>query len=350
MATGTLRTDCRSVSISTDPIPGMQANIEPQIPASIKTIMAQSAGQNSYLFNGAYYFTEDGNNRATQSDSLELMPRLGLAYRFDDNTSIRVGYGRFYTPSALTDSGNEPLGMLDLGSFSPTTNVLPAQQGVPQAYLSNPFPQGLTLPYGKSYGRYSSLGDSITIDEYERRPPISDRINLSVQRQIWARTIVDVTYLMNFTSRDLLNVNLNMADPRLAFQYRANLGVQVANPFFNYGTEETFPGALRRQPTVATSQLLRPYPQYGDIVVTSADLGEYRYQSLQLRAQRSFYNGVSFLATYAYNREQSQVFYDDQDQYDRALTWQDTPNPRHRLVAAATIEIPYGRNRKTDQI
>jgi hypothetical protein len=85
-----------------------------------------------------------------------------------------TSYGRFYTPSALTDSGNEPLGMLDLGSFSPTTNVLPAQQGVPQAYLSDPFPQGLTPAYGKSYGRYLSLGDAVTIDEYERRPPISE--------------------------------------------------------------------------------------------------------------------------------------------------------------------------------
>jgi hypothetical protein len=45
------------------------------------------------------------------------------------------------------------------------------------------FPQGLTLAYGKSYGRYSSLGDAVTIDEYERRPPISDRINLSVSRR-----------------------------------------------------------------------------------------------------------------------------------------------------------------------
>jgi hypothetical protein len=158
--------------------------------------------------------------------------------------------------------------------------------------------------------------------------------------------IVDATYLMNFTSRDLLNVNLNMMDPRLSYKYRANLGTQVPNPFYNYGTEDTFPGALRRQPTVAMSQLLRPYPQYGNITETSSDLGKYRYQSLQLRVQRSFQDGVSFLATYAYNREKSQVFYDDQDQYDRVLAWQDTVNPRHRLVAAATIEIPFGRDRK----
>jgi hypothetical protein len=329
----------------TDPIPGMQAEIDPRIPANIKAIMAESTGQKNYLYNGAYYFTDENNRRATSSDARQIMPRIGLGYRVDDRTAVRAGYGRFYTPNALTDSGNEPLGMLDMGSFSPTTDVLPAQQGVPQAYLANPFPQGLTPAYGKSYGRYTNLGDNITIDEYERRPPISDRVNLSLQREFPGRTVVDVTYLYNFTDRNLVDVNLNLMDPRLGFRYGANLGTQVANPFFNYATVDTFPGALRRQPTVATSQLLRPYPQYGNIIQTSTDFGRYRYQSLQLRVQRSFVGG-SLLATYANNREKSEIFYDDQDQYDRVLSWQETVNPRHRFVTAAAFDIPVGRNRR----
>jgi len=337
----------------TDPIPGLEAGIAPKLSSvqaggtgkTVAQLMAESAGPKSYLYNGAFYFSEDGNKRATQSDKYQFMPRLGLAYRMDDRTAIRIGYARFYTPNALTDGGNEPLGSLDLSAFSPTTSVLPLINGVPQAFLSDPFPQGLTPAYGKSYGRYTALGDTITIDEYERRPPISDRINLTLQREIWGRTVVDVTYLMNFVSRNMLTVDLNLADPRLTYKYGVELTKTVANPFYNYGTVETFPGALRRQATVSVGTLLRPYPQYGAINQTSTDLSKFRHQSLEVRLQRPFAHGFTFLATYARVVEKSQVFYDNQDQYDGILTWNDNVNPRHRFVTANAFEIPIGRNR-----
>jgi hypothetical protein len=338
----------------TNPIPGMQAAIDPKIAAlaagttgkTVAQLMAESAGQKSYLYNGAFYFTEDDNKRATQSDPYQFMPRLGLAYRLDDKTAIRFGYGRFYTPNSLADGGNEPLGSLDLGSFSPTTNVLPALQGVPQAYLSNPFPQGLTQPVGKAYGRYTNLGDNITIDEYERRPPISDRINFSVQREIWGRTVVDVTYFKNFVSRDQFTVNLNMVDPRLSYKYGAELSRTVANPFFNYGTEATFPGALRRQSTVSVATLLKAYPQYGNLTQTSTDLGKFRNQSLQIRVQRPHRSGFSYLVTYAYVLANAQLYYDEQDQYDGILTRYNEPDPRHRIVGSGTYELPIGRSKR----
>lgn len=337
-----------------DPIPGMQAAISPVLTAlnagttgkTIAQLMAESNGQKSYLFNGNFYFTEDNNKRATQSDKYQFMPRLGLAYRVDDKTAIRIGYGRFYTPPSLTDGGNEPLGSLDLGSFSPTTNVLPTLQGIPQAYLSNPFPQGLTPAYGKSYGRYTNLGDNITIDEYQRRPPISDRFNINFQREIWGKTVLDVTYFMNFLQRDQLTVNLNMMDPRLSYTYKTALNTAVANPFFNYGTVETFPGALRRQATVSIATLLKPFPQYGNITQTSTNLGKYRYQSFQLRVQRPLRNGLSLLATYGFVKGRGLVFYDDQDQYDRNLTWMDDADAKHRFVTSAVYEIPVGRGLK----
>lgn len=329
----------------TDPIPGLQAAIDPKIPADIKAKMAESAGQKAYLYNGAFYFTEKGRKRATESDKLQFMPRIGVAYRLNDATALRVGYGRFYTPNSLTDSGNEPLGQMNLAAFSPITEVLPLLEGVPQAFLSNPFPQGLTPAYGKSYGRYTNLGDNITISKYQRRPPISDRLNFTLQREIWWRTVAEVTYFVNFVSRDLLSLNLNMMDPRLSYKYGVELTRSVANPFYNYGTVEIFPGALRRQAQVAVSALLKPYPHYGTITQTFTDLGKYRNHSFQIRVQRAFRQGFTFVASYANNLEKSMVFYDDQDQYDRKLMWLREVNARHRVVAAGTVQIPVGRGR-----
>ena len=149
--------------------------------------------------------------------------------------------------------------------------------------------------------------------------------------------------MLNFVSRNQLQVNLNLTDPRLTNQYGTALSATVNNPFFNYGTEATFPGALRRQARVSIASLLKPYPQYGDILQTSTDVGKFQYRSLQIRLQRPIRQGISFLLSYAYNIEKSQVFYDTQDEYDGALVWQNTTNPRHRIVATSIIKLPVGR-------
>ena len=84
-----------------------------------------------------------------------------------------------------------------------------------------------------------------------QRPSISDRFSFSVQREVWARTVFDASYLINFIGRDGYTKNINMMDPRLSFKYGAALQATVPNPFFNYGTVDTFPGALRTRSTVA---------------------------------------------------------------------------------------------------
>ncbi len=342
------------------PIPGMQDVIDPKIPANVRNMMAQSTGQNSYLYDGAFSFTEPGNNRKTDPWKLGFMPRVGVAWRLDDKTALRAGYGRFITPVDLANAERDTLGEIDLSAFSPITSALPTANGVPAAYLSDPFPQGLTPAYGKDYGRYTSLGDTITIDEYQQRTPISDRINFSVQRELPWKMVVDATYLLNFISHDYYSKNLNAQDPRLLYTYKADYNKTVANPFYSYGTVETFPGALRRQSTVPTSQLLRPYPQYGDIIQTGTDLRKAHYQSIQLRVQRPFQNGFSFLVSYAYVKTQSQWYFDPQDDYDDILSWIDFSvtqagrtgapqvfaDPAHRLAAAATIQFPIGRGRR----
>jgi hypothetical protein len=326
------------------PIPGMQQAIDPLIPADVRAIMAQSAGATGYTYNGAFYFTDPDNSRNVKPNYTQFMPRVGLAWSLDRQTAIRAGYGRFYTPQMLVDQ-NDTMGQLDLGAFSPVTSILPTVQGVPQVRLSDPFPQGLTPAYGKQYGTYTGLGDNLRWDEYLQRPAISDRISLSLQREVWARTIVDVSYLLNYITRDGYTKNLNMMDPRLGFQYGAALSRAVPNPFFNYGTVDTFPGQLRTRQTVAVSDLLKPYPQYLSLLQDWTNGREARFHTLELRVQRPFLNGLSVLAGYAYVRGSRQEFYDNVDEYDGQWTWTDAPDPRHRLNVSMVWDVPIGRER-----
>jgi hypothetical protein len=334
----------REVDLS-QPIPGMQAAIDPRIPADIKAMMAESAGAKSYVYNGAFYFTDEENPRNARVSGLQLMPRIGLAWSVDRRTAVRIGYGRFYTPQMLVNE-NATMGQLNLGAFSPRTPILPSVQGVPQVTLSNPFPQGLTPAYGKRYGTYTGLGDSVAWDEYEQRPSISDRFSFSLQREMWARTILDASYLMNFIGRDGYTKNFNMMDPRLGFKYGAELTRAVPNPFFNYGTVETFPGALRTRPTVARQDLLKPYPQYLGLSQAWTNGRAARYHTFELRAQRPFYSGLSTLVGYAYVRGKRQQFYDNVDEYDEQWTWINEPDPRHRLNVSVVWEVPVGRDKR----
>ena len=345
----------------TDPIPGLQAAIDPKIPTDVKAKMAESTGQKAHVYNGAFYFTSQDAKRGTNADKSQFMPRIGVAWRLDDKTAVRGGYGRFYTPVSLIMPDRDANGEMPLGAFTPVTNLLPALQGVPQQFFSNPFPQGLTPAYGKEYGRYTQLGDAVTIDKNHQRTPISDRFNISIQRELPGKIVADVTYFMNFVSRDQWTRQLNLMDPRLTYKYGADLNKTVPNPFYNYGTVDTFPGALRRPATVSVASLLVPYPQYGAILETASDLRASRFKSLQIRLQRPFQNGLSFLATYAYNRQRTQIYYDIQDEYDGKLTWAGgaySPpggtgtnlayaiDPMHRVNAAATFEIPIGRGKR----
>ena len=74
--------------------------------------------------------------------------------------------------------------------YAQTTNTLGLANGVPQQTLADPFPASsnpVIEPYGQAYGRYTGLGGAVSLDQYELRPQINDRFNVSYQKEIWAR-------------------------------------------------------------------------------------------------------------------------------------------------------------------
>ena len=82
--------------------------------------------------------------------------------------------------------------------------------------LADPFPAAVNPviePYGQAYGRYTSLGSAVSLDQFQLRPQINDRFTVSYQKEIWAGIIVDASYFFNWGSRVPYDINLNMADP-----------------------------------------------------------------------------------------------------------------------------------------
>jgi len=323
----------------TSPIPEYQGANAPVIPAAAAGLRTSAP-----TYNGAWIFTDDKNRGSWNAQKTLFMPRVGMAYRLNDKSSFRFGYARYLVPATLTD-GLDVLGSVFYPGFEATTRGLPLLTGVPQSRLSNPFPGGLVPVSGKSFGRYTDLGGSPIFYNQAFEVGVNDRINFSLQRALPGSIVADVTYFINFGRNNPVTRNLNQVDPRIGYARGAVTVANVANPFFNSLPANKMPGQLRTQANVPVSQLLRQYPQYGDIQQRLKGAGNSRYEALQIQLQRPFVKGFNLVLGYNYNRERNQEYYDEQDNFLDNLTFQPGISPRHRLTGASIYQLPFGKGR-----
>jgi hypothetical protein len=175
---------------------------------------------------------------------------------------------------------------------------------------------------------------------------VNDRFNLSLQRDLVNRIVVDVTYFFNL-GRDLpYTKRFNLMDPQLSYTHRTLLNQRVDNPFFNYLTADKFPGQLRNLRQVTLADLLKPFPHYGNVNQTNTPGIRERYHSLQLKIQRPFANGFNFLVSYNYNREWQEEFFNVDEEFAGRFQFEPATRPRHRAAIAGVYEFPFGRGRR----
>jgi hypothetical protein len=137
-----------------------------------------------------------------------------------------------------------------------------------------------------------------------------------------------------------------MVDPRLIYQYKGATDQAVNNPFYGLLPPDKMPGTLATEQTVPVSQLLRPYPQYGDLNLNAWPGSSDHYYALQLKAERRMGNGIGFLLAYNYNREYHDQYFNAIDQYDNKFTMLDRAYPRHSLRVSGTWDLPFGKGRQ----
>ncbi len=308
-------------------------------------------------YKGAWRFTDEENRYAWQRPWNNWHPRIGLAWRVNDKTSVRFGYSRFTVPAELIFidapySGFEALNFLEppyIG-YDGTQNPQGLLVGVPQATLADPFPADrnpLIAPRGKGFGTALGLGGTnINWFNQNQTRPKNDRLSLSIQRQLPGQILLDVTAFVNYGSDLHYTRNINQADPRLSYTYKTALQASVPNPFYQYLTPAEFPGPSRNQANVSVGSLLTPYPQYGGLYVVGNNGFRERYQSLQFQARRPFANGFNLLFGYAYIRERSDGFFNDVDTFENNARLLESLNPRHRISSAGTLQLPFGKGRK----
>jgi hypothetical protein len=280
-----------------------------------------------------------------ESEASNFLPRAGLAYRLDSKTAIRAGYARYLTPASIQVAiiGELPYP----GLFGPN-QCGSGDRREAASLLERSFPgyQSAHSVLGKALGRYTNLGGAVTTDVENFRPNLNDRFNVSVQRELVKKIVVDATYFANIGHDLPYTRNFNLMDPQLSYTHKTLLTQRVSNPFYNYLTPATFPGQLRNQAQVTYADLLKPYPQYQSITQTNTPGVKERYHSVQIKAQRPFANGFNFVLAYNYNRERQQEFYNDLEEFANVFRYEPAQRPRQRMTVASVYEFPFGKDRR----
>lgn len=309
------------------------------------------SGRGGLQFRGRFGLVNspDSPSRHSTKMTYPVSPRLGLAYRLNNRTVIRAGYGLFFLPN---DVSFWTAPNLDI-SNAYTTPFLGTIDGsiTPADRLSNPFPQGIVTAPGRSANiQRLFYGQAITAPLYNDPRANMQQWNIDIQRELPGGAALDVAYAgSKGTHLPGPNQALNQL-PEQFLSQGASLLQQVPNPFVG----DVQLGTLAQR-TVARGQLLRPFPQYTGVNIASPQNRNSIYHSAQIKLEKRFAKGASILGSYTFAKLISdtdtltawlepgggmavQNWYNLKA--ERAVALYDVP---HRAVISYIYDLPFGK-------
>jgi len=316
------------------------------------------------LKGGLQYAGVDGYpTHQSDPSRTKFAPRGGFAWSINPQTVVRGGYGLFWAPHQYAFPTEDNLGAR--GFTQVTDYVASTDEGLtpcPTCSIVNPFPNGFGQPTGSADGLLTGAGGSVNFVDQFRKSAYVHQYSLDLQRELPGNIVAGIGYVGAHSERlgvggtTSSTVNINQLDPRFQALGAALLD-QVPNPFFG---DPRF-GPFADQETISRGQLLRPYPQFDDVLAHQVSAGQARYHSVVLRLERRIVEGWGGRINYTWSSNKDNIFgegnafsgrpgalsgggavnnYDLEAEYSDSLLH--TP---HRLNIAGTVELPFGRGK-----
>jgi hypothetical protein len=290
----------------------------------------------------------------------KLAPRGGVVFSLNDSTVLRGGYGLYFSPWNYPAAGTTNWGQV---GYSATT-TLQQPQGVPTISLSNPFPNGLVQPTGNERGLLTGTGGDIFFVDPDKGAPRVQQFSVDIQRELPGSANFSVGYSgargenLSWAGSNAAAttgfININQIDPKYQALVPNTLAL-VANPF--YGVADA--GQFATRQTIELGQLLRPFPQFGNVYMMQSTGAHSMYHAaiVQLRkravglwggqigytysrlsdnqfAESNYYSANTGLQN-NYTVVPGSAYYNPDLEYGRSLL--DSP---HKLVIAPTLNVP----------
>lgn len=237
----------------------------------------------------------------------DLSPRLGLAYRIGNKTVIRAAYGLFYFDEQGTGGStrlfiNYPFAAQYSVNCSATAPCLSTSTGIPTTISANNLPVVVYQPQ-------SNLTPNV------------QQWNFTIEQQLASSLLLRAAYVGTRGNHLNLNINENVAYPG--------------------------PGPVApRQPYPSVSQISAWEPR-----------GPSSYNGLQLSLEKRYSAGLSFLAAYTYSKSLDEGAGGNSSSGESRINIQ---NPRdvaadyglsnfdfrQRFTLSTIYDLPFGRGRK----
>ncbi len=278
------------------------------------------------------------------TDAHTFLPRIGLAYQIHAQTVVRAGYRVFFT-----NQGADRYNVPQIG-FSQATQLTPSLNNGQtfQATFENPFPNGFLGAPGSSLGLQTTLGQPLTLIWPDRRPGYAQRWSTNIQHELHGRVLLEAGYVGNRGTGLDMTQDLNA----LPAQYMSTspardnttinyLTAAVPNPFAGL---PQFAGSNLTGQTVARSQLLLPYPEFGALTTTLSG-GFSWYHALQLRAEKRMSGGFTVQASYTWSKFMEAITKLNPTDAGPSHSISTLDRPQ-RFVASGIYELPVGKGRR----
>src|SRR6266542_1305341 len=272
------------------------------------------------------------------ADRNNIAPRLGVAWRVNDNTVVRGGYGIFFPTSAA--------------------------QGIRDAFGSTPFNQGrrrrtrLGLSLGGWPGGLTPAGQvpisggaldaastvpSANLIPFDLQQPRIQQYNVTFERELGWKTAVRVSYLGSRLTGLVGGIDLNLLPPsNVPFGTRDEDGNPCVPDDFNCEISDADRARL-------------PFPELGTFLLSYGNFGSGRSHAMQVELNRRFAGGLTFNASYTLLDQKGSGF--DTANSSLGGTAYNQFHPENdfardafvsgqRFVTYGTFDLPFGKGRR----
>jgi hypothetical protein len=263
------------------------------------------AGSSTYFVPGQGLVQGSGSpllpERPIRGDYNNFAPRLGIAYRLGEKTTIRSGGGIFY---ALNTGGTEINGMLSTAPFFINANLV-SSSTTPQLFLSNLFP----APDQTS----TSVSNAVDL---RKRTGYVYSYNFTIQRELSSGMLLEAGYIGNTAQKQIgtLYVNQPVLPP------------DPLNPSA-FSARQLYPKLI---------------PGFG----LTSNYNWSNYNAGYIKLEQRVKAGISYILSYTHSRlldsgGAGQNMLDRRP--ERALFDTDVPN---NFIASYVWDLPFGKGRK----
>ncbi|HEV3200410.1 MAG TPA: hypothetical protein VGZ73_21040, partial [Bryobacteraceae bacterium] len=303
------------------------------------------------LLGGKTFVQPGGPRRTYLTDWQNIQPRIGMAWQFARNTVLRTGFGIYHR---TVTQGNYTDGFSQQTPYVRSTNAdITPDAALSGPYsLQDPFPNGLTAPSGRSLGLLTNVGNGVSFDGAQRLVPRTFQYSFGLQRRFYYGILLDASYAGSITDHDTMSYNYDYLPMNLFLQGQAVpnfLDRTVSNPFYGILPANTTFGAGT---TIAAKNLLFPYPLFNGVTMSTNPWTRYRYDALQLRAEKRFSGernlGGALTVVFGY------TFSKNFQNANLLNNWDLSERPVHELVSydkpqnlslSGVWDLPFGKKR-----